>query len=144
MESIEFIKFMEALSEIKKEMQQCMVSKNKECSQELGELMGALAKAQGEMEVAGKDSANPFFKSKYADLASIVSASRPYLAKNGLSVMQKIELDGEDRRILVTILGHSSGQFITSRMIINPLKEDIQSLGSAITYLRRYAYASLV
>jgi hypothetical protein len=96
------------------------------------------------MSVAGKDSNNPFFKSKYADLASVVAASRPHLAKNGLSVIQQITVDNDGKRLLVTILGHSSGQYISSRVGLNPIKEDMQSLGSAITYMRRYAYASLV
>lgn len=116
-----------------------------EKSSELNELFSALAKAQSEMRVAGKDSNNPFFKSKYADLASVVAASRPHLAKNGLSVIQQITIDNNDgKRLLVTILGHSSGQYISSRVGLNPIKEDMQSLGSAITYMRRYAYASLV
>jgi hypothetical protein len=113
-------------------------------SAELNELFAALAKAQSEMRVAGKDSNNPFFKSKYADLASVVAASRPVLTKNGLCVMQSIHVSEQGQRTLVTILGHSSGQYISSTVEIKPLKEDMQSLGSAITYMRRYSYASLV
>lgn len=115
-----------------------------ECSAELNELMGALAKAQAEMGVAGKDSNNPYFKSKYADLASVVSASRPFLAKNGLCVMQRLGVDSAGKRLIITILGHSSGQYVTSCMTLTPIKEDPQSVGSAITYMRRYSYASLV
>ena len=115
-----------------------------ERSPAINELMSALAKAQAEMRIAGKDSNNPYFKSKYADLASIVAASRPFLTKNGLCVMQQLLLNEEGKRMLVTILGHSSGQYVTSRLLLLTAKEDIQSLGSAITYMRRYAYASLV
>ncbi|CAM5999030.1 unnamed protein product [Sphagnum balticum] len=112
-------------------------------SWELNELFGALAKAQAEMETAGLTNANPFFKSKYADLAEIVKSSRPALTKHGLSVIQYIE-QNEQGSVLVSMLGHASGQYITSQMPINPAKTDVQSLGSYITYLRRYSYAALV
>jgi hypothetical protein len=103
------------------------------------ELFTALSKAQLEFYTAEKTSANPFFKSRYADFAEIVAASRPALCKHGLCVTQSI-----DDQFLVTILGHSSGQFIESRMKIAPVKQDIQSLGSYITYAKRYAYAAIV
>ena len=116
----------------------------KDSSEQLNELFSALAKAQAEMPTAGKSSNNHFFKSKYADLASVVEASRPYLAKNGLSVAQPITIGQDGKRVLVTILAHSSGQYLVSRVPLNTTKEDMQSLGSAVTYMRRYAYASLV
>ena len=111
-------------------------------SEELDQLFTALAKAQMDMEVAKTDQSNPFFKSKYADLTSIVKASRPFLAKNGLAVIQRV-LNGNGLT-LVTRLCHSSGQWMESKMPINPPKADVQSLGSYITYLRRYSYAALV
>ena len=149
MESIEFLKLIDSLRELKNEITSLgdiieSAAKRSDYSENIDELMTALAKAQGEMHIATKDSNNPFFKSKYADLAEVVKASRPFLAKNGLCVMQNLTLDNDGKRIIVTILGHSSGQFITSRMAIIPIKDDIQSLGSAITYMRRYTYASLV
>lgn len=108
------------------------------------ELFSALAKAQDQMDTAGLTSSNPFFKTKYADLAEIVKASRPALTKNGLSVSQPILPDAEGKMYLHTILGHSSGQSIESRMPITPAKADIQALGGYISYLRRYCYAALV
>jgi len=113
-------------------------------SDELNELFTALAKAQGEMEVAKQDSSNPYFKSRYADLAAIVKASRDVLSKNGLSVVQRIIGYQDGAPKLYTRLCHSSGQWMESSMPINPPKSDIQSLGSYITYLRRYNYASMV
>lgn len=113
-------------------------------SDELNELFTALAKAQKDMRTAGLDSENPYFKSKYADLASVVSASRPFLTQNGLSVTQQIRTDGSGAIVLATILGHSSGQWIESTMRVVPPKNDAQTLGSYITYLRRYSYAALV
>jgi len=113
-------------------------------SVEVNELYSALAKAQLEMEVAKTGSTNPFFKSKYADLAAVVKASRPSLAKNGLSVIQRVLPNEAGALSLYTRLCHSSGQWMESRMPINPPKQDIQTLGSYITYLRRYSYASVV
>lgn len=116
---------------------------DKQKSIELNELFTALAKAQSDMEIAGLTNTNPFFKSKYADLAEVVKSSRPSLTKHGLSVVQQITTT-EVGMELVTVLGHSSGQWISSVMPINPAKSDAQSIGSYITYLRRYSYAALV
>ena len=113
-------------------------------SEDLGKLFEALAKAQLEMEVAKTDSTNPFFKSNYADLASIVKASRPFLAKNGLSVAQRIAPNEQGQLNLYTRLCHASGQWMESMMPVVPPKNDIQTIGSYITYLRRYNYASIV
>lgn len=112
-------------------------------SSSVNELYGALAKAQLEMEVAKTDASNPFYKSKYADLSSIVKASRPFLAKNGLAVIQRVIPNGNGILHLFTRLCHSSGQWMESKMPILPPKQDIQTLGSYITYLRRYNYAAI-
>ncbi len=113
-------------------------------SRELKNIFAALAKAQGEMQTAGLDSDNPYFKSKYSSLAELVRASRPSLSKNGLAVLQQITAAHDGVSVLVTKLGHASGEWIQSSMRINPPKTDIQSLGSCITYLKRYCYASLI
>ena len=149
MESIEFLKIMD---EVRKVQESVALSNEKaksatvspSCSAELNELFTALSKAQSEMEVADLNGENPYFKSRYADLASIVSASRPYLTKNGLSVIQQIIPTEDGQNILHTKLGHSSGQWIESRLRIVPPKNDIQTLGSYLTYLRRYTYAAIV
>ena len=112
-------------------------------SENIAELAGALAKAQGEMQAAIKDSVNPFFKSKYADLGSVWDAARPVLSKNGLCVIQTTEMIGE-KTVLVTTLAHASGQWIKSHLPLNPSKNDSQGVGSAITYLRRYSLSALV
>lgn len=133
------------LSDLKRELKEAQSQKAaRHESEDSGKLYEALAKAQLEMEIAKMDSANPFFKSKYADLTSIMKASRPYLAKNGLSVIQRILPGKENTSFLYTRLGHASGQWIESRVHIEPLKKDVQSLGSYITYLRRYSYGALV
>ena len=114
-------------------------------SEQLNELAAALAKAQGEMSAASKDSANPFFKSKYADLSSVWEACRLPLSKNGLSVSQPLGLVGEtgEKMALTTLLMHSSGQWVASTMVL-PSCPKPQELGSVITYYRRYALAALV
>lgn len=113
-------------------------------STEIHELSAALSKAQGEIKVAGLNAQNPFFKSSYADLAEIVKVSRPALSKNNLAVVQQILPNQDGQNILHTILTHSTGQWIESRMRILPSKPDVQSLASYITYLRRYSYAALI
>ncbi len=113
-------------------------------SEQLNELFSALAKAQGEMDTAKMSSLNPFFKNKYASFLDIVKASRPYLSKHGLCISQQILVDDHGNSYLQTLMGHSSGQFIESRIRINPGKTDIQSFGSYLSYLKRYSYASIV
>lgn len=95
------------------------------------------------MPTASLNCDNPFFKTKYAGLPELVKASRPYLAKNGLSVTQLVR-QTEHGPLLQSMLMHSSGQWISSCIAINPAKQDIQSLGSYLTYLRRYSYAALI
>jgi len=112
-------------------------------SDDCKDLFAALAKAQSEMSMAGLNSENPYFKSKYADLADMVRASRPSLTKYGLSIIQQIIPNDEGSNVLHTLLCHLSGQWIESRMKITPAKNDIQSMGSYITYLRRYSMAAL-
>ncbi len=112
-------------------------------SESINELMGALAKAQREMSHAVKDSTNPHFKSRFADLASVWQACREPLSKNGLAVTQTMDLAGE-RQILVTTLGHSSGQWIKSIMPLPIQKTGPQEIGSCLTYCRRYALAAMV
>lgn len=112
-------------------------------SENISELMAALAKAQGKIQAASKDKVNPYFKSKYADLASIREACREPLSENGLAYVQPIQNTPEGP-VLVTILGHSSGQWIRGEMPIIVAKNDPQSLGSAITYYRRYSLAAMI
>jgi predicted aconitase len=112
-------------------------------SNELNELFGALAKAQAEIKGAVKDSANPFFKSRYSDLTSVMEACKEALSKNELAVIQShIVIDGAN--FLLTTLGHSSGQFIKSICPLIMAKNDAQSFGAATTYMRRFALAAIV
>lgn len=103
----------------------------------------AFVKAQSEMTVASKDSTNPFFKSKYADLNSIREACMPALNRNGISVIQPI-VQQDGKNYVHTILLHESGEMLTSmNEIICNKPSDAQSYGSGLTYARRYGLQSL-
>jgi hypothetical protein len=114
-----------------------------EQSESINELAVALVKAQAVIEGAKKDSANPFFKSKYADLESVWGVCRPPLTENGLAVVQTTE-PNEHGITLVTTLVHTSGQWMRGKLSMRPVKDDPQGLGSCLTYARRYALAALV
>lgn len=111
-------------------------------SREIGELAAAMAKAQASMEGAAKDSDNPFFKSKYADLESVWSACRKALTSNGMAVVQTTEFCA-DGVIVVTTLIHSSGQWMRGRLFMPLADKKPQAFGSAMTYARRYALAAI-
>lgn len=113
-----------------------------ESSPEIGALAKALALAQGAIRAAEKDRENPFFNSAYATLASVWEACRGPLSAHDLSVVQQPINDG-DRVGVVTTLLHSSGQWMRSTLYAKPKDATPQSLGSAITYVRRYALAAV-
>lgn len=113
-------------------------------SESIANLAKALSIVQGKLTYAVKDSANPFFKSKYADLESVWDACRSLLAENGLCVMQFPGEFLEGCMSLNTILAHSSGEYIKQTMEVPVTKLDPQGAGSAITYMRRYALAAVV
>lgn len=106
-------------------------------------LFEALAKMQGALDNAKKESDNPYFKSKYADLATCLQTAKKPMADNGLSISQHCTFDGQFVQC-VTILGHSSGQMMISTLMIPVAKKDAQGIGSSITYARRYALSSII
>jgi hypothetical protein len=114
-----------------------------EKSEQINELASALSKAQGVIIPASKDADNPFFKSKYADLASVWEVARKPLADNGLSIVQLPSAEG-NIVTLKSIIMHSSGQYITSDLTMVAKDASPQAIGSCITYERRYALSSIV
>ena len=110
-------------------------------SPQIDKLATALAKAQCEITGATKDSTNPFFHSTYADLASVIDACKP-LSDHGLSYAQLIGSRGAERTVM-TMLLHTSGQWLRSTVGVTPAKADAQAAGSVYTYLRRYALAAI-
>jgi hypothetical protein len=111
-------------------------------SASIAQLAKALATAQGEMEHASKDSTNPHFKSKYADLASVRDACKP-LSKNGIAILQPVRANGTSVTV-TTMLVHHSGEWIAEDLTMTAGQNTPQAIGSAITYGRRYGLAAMV
>ena len=111
-------------------------------SDKIDKLAASLAKAQSEMKGAEKKSVNPFFNSGYADLHTVIESSFPHLTKHGLSVIQ-----GNDSKpgefFVTTMLLHESGQWIKSKLKMPIEKITAQSIGSTITYGRRYGLSAI-
>lgn len=104
-------------------------------------LVTALVEAQSKMPAVPKTKTNPFFKSKYADLSSVVETVEPVIANVGLAVAQFVSHDGASTT-LKTFLMHTSGQWMGDEMVLHLGKSTPQDQGSAITYARRYAYCA--
>jgi hypothetical protein len=111
-------------------------------SETIEKIAPALHKAQGQIKAALKDSTNPHFRSKYADLSSVIEAVKPALQANGITFMQGVH-DAVDGVAVETMLLHISGEWISSVMRIPAVKQDAQGYGSAITYGRRYGLQSM-
>lgn len=126
-------------------------------SDDIKDLALALSLAQGEIVNPEKNAINPYFSNttktaKYADLAEVLNVIRPAFSKNGLAFIQ-IPSVSENSASVETVLLHKSGQFISEKISspVPPKKDKetgtilpmtAQSIGSVITYLRRYAIAA--
>lgn len=119
-----------------------------EMSEQIGELAMALSNAQAAIVGASKKSANPFFKSKFADLESVWDACRKPLTDHGLSIVQSpsstVLDDGRLRVTVTTLLLHASGQWIRDSFSVTAKEDSPQAAGSATTYAKRYALQSFV
>ena len=114
-------------------------------SESITDLATALCLAQAEMGGAIKDSNNPFFKSSYADLTSVIKVIKEPFAKYGLSFVQlPVTSAGGNGIGVSTMLMHKSGQWLQSEYLLPMDKVTPQGAGAAITYARRYALQSLV
>ena len=118
-------------------------------SKEIGELVKALAKAQGAINLARRDSDVEYtlksgkrMQRKYADLTSVWDSCRKELSQNGLVVIQTTK--GNRGVTVITTLAHESGQWIRGELVMQPGGNDPQSYGSALTYARRYSLAAIV
>ena len=122
-------------------------------SDQINELSEALARSQAKFGAALKGSVNPAFRSKYADLSSVIDATLEHLNAEGITCMQHPALtyagEAESREAMITVttrLQHKSGQFMESDLSIPAVQRDrfdAQSCGSAITYACRYALQSI-
>lgn len=111
-------------------------------SESLKEIAPALVKAQMEIKAAIKDSTNPFFKKKYADLASVIEAVRVPLNNAGICFIQPASSTAEGVAV-ETVLIHTSGEWLSETLTMPVNKHDAQAFGSACTYGRRYGLQSL-
>lgn len=116
-------------------------------SDSIQSLAAALAQAQAEFPAVPFNAVNPFLKNRYADLGAVIETARPVLAKNGLSFTQMVNSEAEYIGV-TTVLMHASGEFLASNVLL-PLSEErgksqAQVAGSVVTYLRRYALASML
>jgi hypothetical protein len=116
---------------------------NYQRSVDIEALAESLCKAQAQIEGAMKDTLNPHFNRKYADLASVWEACRKPLTDNGLSVLQPVRSTGKKVSV-TTLLMHKSGQWIDCSLELEAVQNTPQAVGSAITYGRRYGLASMV
>lgn len=105
-------------------------------------LFAALAKAQASDLSAAFNATNPAFKSKYANLAAIWDAVRSAFPAHGLCVVQFPS--ARDRTVSVrTMIGHESGQWVANTLTAVAKDAMPQSVGSTVTYLRRFGLASM-
>lgn len=120
-------------------------------SDDFGDVFAALADAQQEFEAIERTQqaqiqsrrTNASYTYEYADLASVLAVVRPVLARHGLAVVQ-LPTARSGSVTVVTVLGHKSGQWIKNSLSCACENADPQTIGSAITYLRRYALQSVV
>lgn len=106
-----------------------------------GELAKALVSAQAEMPAVEPDKVNPHFKSGFVSLDHLIAKTRPVLNKHGLAISQSpSHIEGQPA--LTTTIHHLSGESVSSTMPLLVGKNDMQGLGGALTYARRYAWAA--
>lgn len=111
-------------------------------SEQLDKVLPAIMAVKNKLQAVTKSANNPFFKSKYADLNTYLDEVEPLLEANELVLLQPVTVI-ETANIVSSIIMHKSGQFISSEMsVINA--PDMQKLGSAITYARRYTLGALL
>lgn len=106
-------------------------------------IAAALVKVQANLKGARKTKENPHLKSKYADLASVWEACHEALTANEIAVVQAPAFEGGLMFVDTTLL-HSSGESLTGRYFVRPVKEDPQGYGSAFTYARRYSLLGMI
>lgn len=103
----------------------------------------ALAAAQAEMSRAKKSAENPHFKAKYADLDSVCDAAMGALNRHGIAVVQPLQKDGDDWLVMTRFVHGETSEAMETPMPLLLGKRDMQGLGSAITYARRYGLMTL-
>jgi hypothetical protein len=109
-------------------------------SESIIKIIPALLECQKKIEAVTKDAENPYFKSKYADLNSLMEACKDILNTNGILILQPVSLGSVE-----TVLLHTSGEWLSSETkIVSKSEIDPQAQGSAISYARRYGLQSML
>lgn len=115
-------------------------------SDSIKNLSPAIVKAMPMVKTALKDSTNPFFKSKYADLGSVWDAIRDALTTNGLAIIQMPDCVGEAPALTTTLIHGPSGEWISATypLMVTDKECTPQGYGSALTYARRYGLSAVM
>lgn len=115
-------------------------------SRELSNILPALLEVQQEIKDPIKDAENPYFSSQYATLGSYLESAKEVLNKHGLLLLQPGDVgEYDDNTMIETVIMHAeSGEFVSSRILLENKADDPQAQGSAITYARRYTLGSLL
>ena len=112
-------------------------------SEFINDLATALVEAQGELEDAAKDATNPHFRNEYATLSSVLKEIRPVFKKHGLAMTQVPWANKDSGLVLTTMIMHKSGQWISGDLELLMGKQDMQGMGSSLSYGRRYAASAM-
>lgn len=114
-------------------------------SEQISEMLDDYSKYFGEVTNPWNTMTNAFLKNKYSPLNEVLNTVRPVLAENGFSVIQIPKVDEKGDVLVQTILMHKSGAMISFPSLKSKaVKADIQGLGAAITYLRRFSISSIL
>jgi phosphomevalonate kinase len=113
-------------------------------SDSIKQIAEALVSAQKEIKFAVKDSNNPHYKSKYANINSVIDAVKAPLNNNNIAILQSLSPSDDGKLHLTTRLIHSSGEWIEDTAVCPLQKQDCQGLGSAVSYIRRYSLSAFL
>jgi len=116
---------------------------NDATNEPLKEFVESFCRAQKAFKKITKNTNNPFYNSKYADLETIIDATSKALCDNWLMITQHTITEGDSVGV-ETVLIHKGGYSITSKLLLKPTKNDPQGVGSAITYARRYCLSAIL
>lgn len=109
----------------------------------IAKIAAALHSVQGQLTAVSRSSDG--YNYKFADLASCWELVRKPLHDNGLALMQTTRLtEGEQDNVMITTLLHTSGEWLSGEMLVRPVKNDPQSLGSSLSYARRYGMMAIL
>lgn len=114
-------------------------------SQETNKILPALLKVKSQLKAVTKGADNPFFKSKYATLNDHLGEVEPLLSEHGMMLLQPVGMSETGKAFVESRIVHAeSGQWVSSEMPLVTVKEDMQQLGAAATYARRFTISALL